>query len=170
MKNKQPTKSVELTVYEWHLLLNDMEDHLRIVNRNRNTTKGLYERIASQLCCQKVNYILNEPNPLPDKKLNKTWDFFTKKWFKQRVKLEEDTGIGAGTIKEENVKKGGTNDPPTTLPPPPPKGQKYPDYDTRNIPETEACPSCGHPWSEHDFGVPSPYCPVYLNKTLSKKK
>lgn len=27
-------------------------------------------------------------------------------------------------------------------------------------PEGETCPVCGHPWTEHDFGVPHPMCPA----------
>ncbi len=29
---------------------------------------------------------------------------------------------------------------------------------------TDRCPSCGHLWEEHEFGVPSPYCPIDYNE------
>ena len=62
--------SVTLSTYDWHLLLNDIEDHLRIVNRDRTTTRELYEKIASQLYGTKVTYILNEPQKPPERTLH----------------------------------------------------------------------------------------------------
>lgn len=63
MKKQQlnPNINITMTSYEWHLLLNDIEDHLRIVNRDRRTTASLYEKIASQLLGAKVTYLLDEP-------------------------------------------------------------------------------------------------------------
>jgi len=110
--------SVTLSTYDWHLLLNDIEDHLRIVNRDRTTTRELYEKIASQLYGTKVTYILNEPQkpPKPDKEPS----FFEKVscW-----------------VRGKNPCKGGVNEKPKTPAPSPPKGQTLPPPPTRCIKE-----------------------------------
>ena len=49
---------VHLTHYEWHMLLNTLEDNLRIVNRDNTQVKMMLERIASQLHSKPVTYQL----------------------------------------------------------------------------------------------------------------
>ncbi len=42
-------QAVALTPFEWHNLLRDLEELMRICNRHNGQTKSLYERIGSQL-------------------------------------------------------------------------------------------------------------------------
>jgi hypothetical protein len=48
----EPTKSeisISLSAYRWHQLLRELEDAMRIVNRDNDALIGLYENIGSQL-------------------------------------------------------------------------------------------------------------------------
>jgi len=50
--------SVKMTVYSWHALLKDLEELMTISNRYGETTRNLYEMIATQLNGKKVNVIV----------------------------------------------------------------------------------------------------------------
>lgn len=39
--------------------------------------------------------------------------------------------------------------------------------DTEPAPSAATCPDCGRPWSEHEMGVPTPYCPVPVKSAPS---
>jgi len=49
--------NVQLTHFEWHLLLNMLEDKLAIVNRDNTQVVKMLERIASQLHTVPVKYV-----------------------------------------------------------------------------------------------------------------
>ena len=55
-----PSIKIEMSAFHWHLLLKDIEDHLRIVNRDWKTTAMLYEMISSQLLGGKVTYVVEK--------------------------------------------------------------------------------------------------------------
>ena len=57
-----PTQSVKLSVYDWHGLLYELEQAMRIVNRDRHNLKVLYGKIATQLAGHEVK-VLDEPPP-----------------------------------------------------------------------------------------------------------
>jgi len=40
---------VRLSIYEWHILLNEMEHSLRFVNRDAHNLNALYIKITAQL-------------------------------------------------------------------------------------------------------------------------
>lgn len=49
------TKSVTLTVYEWHALLRELEYLFAICNRDQHNAKALYNLIATELHGETVN-------------------------------------------------------------------------------------------------------------------
>ena len=53
---KENEVHVKLTVFEWHLLMSDLEHFLQVVNRDTENTKIILEKIASQLNNGKINY------------------------------------------------------------------------------------------------------------------
>lgn len=43
------TAKVELTVYEWHILLEELQHNMSVVNRDTSSAKFLWEKIANKL-------------------------------------------------------------------------------------------------------------------------
>lgn len=54
MKNPNPNITVTLPAWEWHHVLNVLEDQTRVINKDNENTCILYENIASQLAGYKV--------------------------------------------------------------------------------------------------------------------
>jgi len=50
-----PLQAVQLSVFEWHILLQELEHNLNIINRDRRNTSILYDKIASQLAGTKID-------------------------------------------------------------------------------------------------------------------
>lgn len=44
-----PTAKVELTVYEWHVLLEELQHNMRVVNRDTTNAKFLWGKISGKL-------------------------------------------------------------------------------------------------------------------------
>ncbi len=44
-----PSASIELSVYEWHTLLDELQHSMRIMNRDNSNAKFLWEKIANKL-------------------------------------------------------------------------------------------------------------------------
>lgn len=44
-----PQFSVELSVYEWHILLNELQHNMSVINRDTTDAKFLWEKIATKL-------------------------------------------------------------------------------------------------------------------------
>jgi len=49
MEGEMETATVEMSIYEWHMLLREIEFLLQIGNRDDTHAKALYEKIAGQL-------------------------------------------------------------------------------------------------------------------------
>jgi hypothetical protein len=62
---QSPSFSVALSIYEWHHLLNSMEEMMNIVNRDQKNIRILYGEIATQLAGHSVNVMERPPQP-PD--------------------------------------------------------------------------------------------------------
>ena len=83
-----PTQTVTLTTYSWHLLLADMEEHMRIINRDQETTYQLYEAIAGQLQGAKVTIT----RPEPRKRMLDTTQSKGKSWWQRITDYWIDNG------------------------------------------------------------------------------
>lgn len=44
-----PSANIELSVYEWHILLDELQRSMRVVNRDTSNAKFLWEKIANRL-------------------------------------------------------------------------------------------------------------------------
>lgn len=44
-----PTAKVELTVYEWHILLEELQHNMSVVNRDTSSAKFLWGKISNKL-------------------------------------------------------------------------------------------------------------------------
>lgn len=53
--------SITLTPYQWHMLLEELENRLCVVNIDRTNLVEVYEAIAGQLRGEPVKVILNYP-------------------------------------------------------------------------------------------------------------
>ncbi len=77
--------SIELSNYAWHSLLSELEDSLRICNRDNTNVEILYENIASQLAGRPVKVSRPEkqkvkPLDKPPENPVKTKSFWRKFW------------------------------------------------------------------------------------------
>ena len=57
-----PNQSVNLSIYEWHTLLNELQYNMRFVNRDSSVAVSLFEKIATQLNGASVR-IVSEDKP-----------------------------------------------------------------------------------------------------------
>ena len=66
--NEDNKISVTLTPYQWHNLLEELEDRLCVVNIPRKNLVEVYEAIAGQLRGGPVKVVLNYPEKKEEKK------------------------------------------------------------------------------------------------------
>lgn len=55
--------SISMTSYNWNRLLRDLEDHMRICNRDQTDTILFYEKIATELNDGRPVRVIHEQNP-----------------------------------------------------------------------------------------------------------
>lgn len=77
--------SIMLTAYQWHNLLEELEDRLCVVNIDRKNLVEVYEAIAGQLRGGPVRVILNYPKEKEEKKkavgkLRRFWGKLRRFW------------------------------------------------------------------------------------------
>jgi hypothetical protein len=66
MENEKEKINVQLTAFDWHLLLQELEHSMGVVNRERTHIYQLWEKIASQLSGKNINLIINGADVLDE--------------------------------------------------------------------------------------------------------
>ena len=56
---EKPLFTVTLTAYDWHVLMNELEHSLRVVNRDSRNLVKIYEAVAAQLAGAPVKVLKN---------------------------------------------------------------------------------------------------------------